>query len=274
MPVYSPDGCPFCLPLVEEITPTFEDGTRIHVGESITFPNLYPFASYHVVTTITQAHFVEQFSVRQIADALAGQVRALTDCTGYISINWNYLPSAGASLPHPHLQGLADALPDTLPSRYIDASLQYQQESGRQYREDLIIHEEKGGRVLTGTRLFWYVHPVPIGEREIRCLLPITTVEDFFSVIDDYAADLLQIINLYRELGTFAFNVAIFFGLSEEKSFFHAFSTIISRINPNPLSGSDTAFMERLHLEPVILTLPEDLASFWRECAESGNWAL
>jgi len=27
---------------------------------------------------------------------------------------------------------------------------------------------------------------------------------------------------------------------------------------------SDSAFMERLHLEPVILTLPEDLADIFR----------
>jgi hypothetical protein len=40
---------------------------------------------------------------------------------------------------------------------------------------------------------------------------------------------------------------------------------MISRINPNPSSTSDSAFMERLHLEPVILTLPEDIGNFYKK---------
>ena len=40
---------------------------------------------------------------------------------------------------------------------------------------------------------------------------------------------------------------------------------MISRINPNPSSTSDSAFMERLHLEPVVMTLPEDLGKFYKK---------
>jgi hypothetical protein len=39
---------------------------------------------------------------------------------------------------------------------------------------------------------------------------------------------------------------------------------MIARINPNASSISDTAFMERLHLEPVILTLPEEVGRMFR----------
>jgi len=46
---------------------------------------------------------------------------------------------------------------------------------------------------------------------------------------------------------------------------FRAFCSMISRINPNPSSTADSAFMERLHLEPVILTLPEDLGKFYKK---------
>jgi hypothetical protein len=38
-----------------------------------------------------------------------------------------------------------------------------------------------------------------------------------------------------------------------------AFCTMIARINPNPKSISDSAFMERICREPVVMTLPEDI---------------
>jgi len=260
VPEYSSDGCPFCPGLVESVTPVFSDGTRIRVGESITFPNLYPFAAYHIVTVITGAHSTVQFTPSQVADALSGQLIALKNQDGYISINWNYLPSAGASIPHPHLQGLVDNTPDTLPAQYINSSSRYYKQYGTPYFSIVKLHEEQSKRSLAGTRLFWYAHPVPCGEREIRCILPITTVSEFSEYIDDFCADLVEILGLYRDLGTSAFNMSIFFGTEKESDYFTAFCSIIARINPNPLSTSDTAFMERLHLEPVILTLPEDLA--------------
>ena len=265
VPVYPAEGCPFCQELIEQATPAFPDGSRIRIGESVTFPNLYPFAAYHVVTTITAAHTVAAFTPSQIADALKGQTTALWEQEGYISINWNYLPSAGASLPHPHLQGLCDHLPDYLPGRYLEQSRQYLLDHGRRYADLLIAYEQKFGRILSGTRLFWYAHPVPVGEREIRCIFPFTTLHDFSRVILDFSLDLVRIIAFYRELGTTALNMAVFFGTDRDRDHFTAFCSVISRINPNPLSTSDTAFMERLHLEPVIMTPPEELAKMWAE---------
>ncbi|WP_319579612.1 galactose-1-phosphate uridylyltransferase [uncultured Methanospirillum sp.] len=265
VPAYSNEGCPFCPDHIEEVTPVFPDGKRICVGESITFPNLYPFAAYHVVTSITHEHTVSRFTPRQIADALRGQVVALEKQTGYVSINWNYLPSAGASLPHPHLQGLCDKAPDTLPARYLSAGAGYPGLHGKKYFEHVREYEEQNKRDLPGTRMFWYANPVPVGEREIRCLLPLTTIQEFRRVLEVFADDLVTILGFYQDLGTSAFNMAIFFGTDEDRDHFSAFCSLISRINPNPLSTSDTAFMERLHLEPVILTLPEDLADTWRE---------
>jgi UDPglucose--hexose-1-phosphate uridylyltransferase len=127
------DGCPFCPGTVLTVTPTFPDGSRIQFGESVTFPNLYPFGEGHVVTVITKDHFVEKFSRQQIVDALHGQMTALLPVGGYASINWNYLPSAGASLLHPHMQGLADSRPPAIVERYLSAGQKYRSEYGRSY---------------------------------------------------------------------------------------------------------------------------------------------
>jgi hypothetical protein len=58
--------------------------------------------------------------------------------------------------------------------------------------------------------------------------------------------------------------MSIFFDKTNRTHGFSAFCSLISRINPNPFSISDSAFMERLHLVPVILTLPEDLGKYYR----------
>ena len=69
---------------------------------------------------------------------------------------------------------------------------------------------------------------------------------------------------LYRRLGTHALNMSLFFDRQRLGNGFCAFASIISRINPNSTSTSDSAFMERIHQEPVILTMPEELAAVYR----------
>jgi UDPglucose--hexose-1-phosphate uridylyltransferase len=259
-----PENCPFCPDLIDSVTPTFSDGKRINIGESITFPNLFPFAEWHTVTVITRDHYREEFSKNEIRDALLGQVASLKRASGYKSINWNYLPSAGASIAHPHLQGMADRRPPALAEKYMVTSGAYALRTGRSYWDDLRDHEHETLRYLFGEELFWYAHFVPLGEREVRCVMPISCFDEFDSFIDDFTDGLLSIIRLYRSLGTYAFNLSIFFDKGKN-NYFSAFCSMISRINPNVSSTSDTAFMERLHLEPVILTLPEDVGSSNRD---------
>jgi galactose-1-phosphate uridylyltransferase len=264
-PEFPPEGCPFCAGNLLSATPVFPGGGRIVVGESVTFPNLYPFAEWHTVTVITRDHAVPSFTTGQLVDAFTGQLDSLTGHDGYASLNWNYLPSAGASLAHPHLQGLVDSRPSPLAERYIAGSEQYLREQGRSYWDDLRKAEGEGDRVLMEGEIFWFAHPVPLGEKEIRGILPVSHLSDLRPLLRDLARDLLEIIAFYRELGTRAFNFALFFDREGCDRGFSAFCSLIARINPNPLSLSDSAFMERLHLEPVILTLPEEVARLYRE---------
>ena len=267
MPYFPQDAvsnCPFCRERVFSVTPVFLDGKRICRGESITVPNLFPFGEWHTVTIITRRHVVDTFSRKEIAHALSGQSESLLKAEGYKSINWNYLPSAGASIAHPHLQGLADRRAPFIAERYAIAGRRYLMKHGRTYWEELRSFESGSSRYLFGDELFWYANPVPLGEREVRCILPVATLEEFIPYIDSFAEDLLRVISMYRYLGTHAFNASLFFDKNREENGFSSFCSIISRINPNPLSMSDSAFMERLHLEPVILTFPEDLAEFFR----------
>lgn len=274
-PPYVPapdESCPFCPGRLEAETPSFADGARICRGESVTFPNLFPFASWHTVTVITRAHSVERFTVDQIADALSGLSSSLQGQAGYASMNWNYLPSAGASITHPHMQGIADPAPTALQGRYIDASTAYLQARGRRYWDDLVDLESASDRFLFKDGISWFASPVPVGEREVRGVLPVTTVEEIGPCIRPLARGILRVIDCYRALGTRAFNMAVYFGSPSDKGSFSAFCSIIARINPNPASMTDSAFMERLHAEPVAMTLPEEFGRFFRGEAASGRF--
>jgi UDPglucose--hexose-1-phosphate uridylyltransferase len=259
------EGCPFCRDAVMAVTPTFPDGNRIIRGESVTFPNLFPFGEGHIVTVITREHAVVAFSRQQILNALLSQIEALRLVDGYASINWNFLPSAGASLVHPHMQGLSDSRPSRIVDIYIAASEQYRKKQGRNYWDAVREQERSSDRYLFGDEILWSAHAVPVGEREVRGILPISMLDEMENYADLMAGGILEIISLYRELGTYAFNMSIFFDKSGNEHGFRAFCSMISRINPNPSSTSDSAFMERLHLEPVIMTLPEDLGKFYKK---------
>ncbi|MDD1683381.1 MAG: galactose-1-phosphate uridylyltransferase [Methanoregula sp.] len=259
------DGCPFCRDAVMTVTPTFPDGNRIIRGESITFPNLFPFGEGHVVTVLTREHAAVVFSRQQIVDALLSQIEALSRTDGYASINWNFLPSAGASLVHPHMQGLSDSCPTRIADMYITASDKYRKKQGRNYWDVVREQERFSERYLFGDEILWSAHAVPVGEREVRGILPISKLDEMENYADLLARGILEITSLYRELGTFAFNMSVFFDKGGDDHGFRAFCSIISRINPNPSSTSDSAFMERLHLEPVIMTLPEDLGKFYKK---------
>ncbi|HTY51572.1 MAG TPA: galactose-1-phosphate uridylyltransferase [Methanomicrobiales archaeon] len=262
------DGCPFCDENLLTATPTFPDGRRILVGESVTFPNLYPFAEWHTVTVISRDHQVSSFTTGQLVDAITGLSESLRGHDGYPSVNWNFLPSAGASLAHPHLQGLVDREPSPLAARYLAGSRAYQEKHGRRYSDDLRKAERKAGRVLIDGDILWLAHAVPLGEKEIRGILPVSRLSRLGEVLGDLARDLLGFIAFYEQLGTRAFNFSLFFDREGPDRGFNAFCSLIARINPNQFSMSDSSFMERLHLEPVILTLPEDLARMYRERKE------
>lgn len=259
------EGCPFCGDNIMTVTPVFPDGNRILRGESVTFPNMFPFSKGHVVTIITREHAVTTFSRQQIVDALLSQTEALLRNDGYASINWNFLSSAGASLAHPHMQGLSDARPTRIVEIYLNSARDYQKKHGRNYWDAVEEQERASDRFLFGEEILWSAHAVPVGEREVRGILPISTLDELENYTDLLAQGILEVIALYRKLGTYAFNMSVFFDKRSNDHGFRAFCSIISRINPNPSSMSDSAFMERLHLEPVIMTLPEDLGKFYKK---------
>jgi len=261
---YRAEKCDFCPDMIETSTPSFPDGTRLYIGDSVTFPNKYPYSACHAVTVITRDHDPDFYTKNEISDALLGQCKVLKKCQGYHSINWNCLPSAGASMIHPHLQGLSDHNPSYATGLYIKKSREYSARNKKNYWDELVRAERESERFLFDNGVVWCAHFVPFGEKEVRGYLPVSSIQEFEDCIDEVAGGIVRVIEFYRKMEHYAFNMSIRFDRGGSDGSFKSYVSMIARINPNPVSISDSAFMERLHYEPVVMTVPEKIPELWR----------
>ena len=101
--------CPFCRPQVDSRTPRLHpdlsaDG-RLVQGDSLLFPNLFPYGSYSAVSLFDNNHFVEigRASAESYANSFLNCSRYLAKIhthdprVAYTAITQNHLPSAGGS---------------------------------------------------------------------------------------------------------------------------------------------------------------------------------
>ena len=114
--------CPFCRPQVlvrtPRLIPQIHPAGRMFRGESLLFPNLFPYGAYSAVSLFDNTHFVEigTATERSYADCLVNCVDYLKRVSrhdpsaAYMAITQNHLPSAGGSMVHPHLQVHADQI--------------------------------------------------------------------------------------------------------------------------------------------------------------------
>lgn len=180
------DRCPFCRPQRDSQTPQFPPDFhvtgRMVNGQSVLFPNLFPYARYSAVSLFGEKHFVE------IGTASAGsyhdcflncaaflqRVRQTDPAAVYMGIAQNHLPSAGGSLLHPHLQVHADRIAPNH-HRFLDRRTRaYRDTIGLNLFSELLKHErDDGARIIGRTGNWdWLAAFAPEGFYEIWGILP------------------------------------------------------------------------------------------------------
>jgi len=107
---------------IGQVIPPIEllDG-RIRCGESIIFPNKFPFGLNHAVTVMSTAHYIpiEKFELQHIRDAIRVSVEYIR---AIVKLNtetpalwpvlvWNYMPPSAGSIIHPHMQVFVEDMP-------------------------------------------------------------------------------------------------------------------------------------------------------------------
>lgn len=265
--------CPFCPELVELVTPKFTAGRfskeRYAVGESLCFPNAFPYDENGAVTVMCHSHYLAlaDFDAGVIGDAVGCCLEYLGDLRGaqpeavFQSVNWNYMPLAGGSIVHPHLQVTASTTPTNYYSSMLSMLERYHQVHTTDFWYDLVRQEEHlGERFITQKgHMSWLVAFAPLGVFDIigvmdRAYRPSEVRDD---VMDDLVSGLLKVLGYIDALNMYSLNMSLYF--LPVNDLFTPHVRICPRVSIPPFGTSQINYMRMLHNEPMTTMKPEDV---------------
>lgn len=266
--------CFFCPENIENTTPMLPEGYRIKKGAACLFPNLFPFGGFHTVGVFSGDHYLElnQFDEKLLVDCFETcldyfeLVHAKHREIKYWHIDWNHMPSGAASIIHPHVQVMADPDPTPCLRELIELSKSYHDRNGGNYWFDLVEAEKVKGERFIGRSgsVNWLASFAPQGNREVMAIFSnVSTLAKLERRgLEELCDGLSRILKGYYAIGARSFNMATFSGPCDEdlSDFYFLNFRLISRPTPAPFYTSDNGFMEKLHHEPIVETIPERLA--------------
>jgi UDPglucose--hexose-1-phosphate uridylyltransferase len=275
--IATPAFCPFDSEHLEKATVPFPaelsaEG-RIRVGHAVVVPNIMAYATYSAVGIYDPGrHFLDldELTPSLVGDALtamvrhARAVRRLDPSAGWSSVNANYLPPAGASLVHPHLQSAHDSCGLTSQRLLVERAAAWRDEHGSCYWADLVSQEAGGPRWLGHIgRVAWLTPFAPTGFHEVWGV--VDGAADLTELTEqdtqDLGRGLSQVLAAYRDWNLASFNFAVIGGGPRGREQGHqVVLKVLSRSNPEPVYRSDATYFERLLGEAMIDLSPEEVA--------------
>ena len=269
--------CPFCPDKVHAITPCFPKSLipegRMQKDDMVIFPNLAPYDAIGAVAIYGSRHFIPmtEFTPGLMASAFGFALdffRRLESSghpeSVYHIINWNYMPPAGSSIIHPHLQVFASSTAPNLMRQEIEASQRYLNDHGACFWEDLTASEMKTGERYLGKigRSHWMTAYAPMGVagdvlavlEDVRCTLDLTAQD-----IQDIAAGLANVMAEYDKMGIYSFNMNFFTGARTDDHFrFHLLFSPRAFFSQK-LGTPDVGALQFLFNETVCMAHPEEI---------------
>ncbi len=275
--------CPFCADKVLAVTPCFPvdiipEG-RLQKDDMVIFPNIAPYDSIGAVATFGARHFIPMtaFTPQLMASAFgfAQEFFRRIESTGhpesvYHIINWNYMPPAGSSLIHPHLQVFSTSSAPNLLRQELQASKNYLDTRGANYWQDLVAAEQKSGSRYLGRigRTHWMTAFAPMGVagdvlavlEDARCMLDLGPQD-----LMDIAAGLAKVIAGYDKMGIYSFNMNFFTGAGTDDHFrFHLLFSPRTFFSQQ-LGTPDVGALRNLFNETLCMAYPEEIRDMLKQ---------
>jgi galactose-1-phosphate uridylyltransferase len=268
--------CPFCKPGVYEKTPKFPEKIvpegRIERGESILFPNAFPYDAHSAVAVVGDDHYraIDAFPEKVLADAFSAAIAYIEkvfeydDTAVHHSISMNYMPSAGGSIIHPHIQVIAGDTPTTYQREFTEAARRYREDTGAFFFDELIRQEkETGDRFIEETDgVTWLSSFAPKGIAEFLAVFAST--EPLISLdaaaMDAFCRGLTRVLAYLGSRNFASFNLAAYSALSQDSPY-PTHARVVPRTTLPPLGASDINYLELLHDEVLTIITPEDAAA-------------
>ena len=177
--------CPFCPESILAKTPMFTKDFlaegRIFSGESTVVPNLLGHAEQSILAILSKRHHLglDEFTPKLLFDGFKGaaqylkRLREVDPSVRYPALAFNYLPPAGSSIFHPHMQVLARDRPFYLVNLLLEKSKTYFEANGSSFWSDLLRAEKMGERYLFGSGgVEWLAPFAPLrGLNEVQAIV-------------------------------------------------------------------------------------------------------
>jgi len=265
--------CPFCPEVIDQVTPKFHPDLlckeRYSLGDALCVPNVFPYDENGAVCVMTKKHYVAltEFTHGIISDALACCFEYLHDVVIrqpdmiYQSVNWNYMPLAGGSVIHPHLQITASSSPTNYYTDMLPALKDYRAEHGSDYWEDLCRQEQQLGQrsIAAGDNVSWLVAFAPMGVFDIlgifhKVHIPADIDE---ATLKDLVQGIMHVLKYIDSLNMSSLNMSVYFHMNN--SLFTPHLRICPRVSIPPFDTSQVNYMKMLHNESLTIMKPEDI---------------
>jgi UDPglucose--hexose-1-phosphate uridylyltransferase len=269
-------SCLFCGENARTRTACYADdllpGGRLEQGEAVLFANLFSLAQHHPVIVLSKQHFLRpsEFRPQLLGDGFHAARMFLNelyerDATlSFATVNCNYLPPAGASLVHPHLQMLATHVPYSYHARLLSGSTEYLMRNGTYYYADLLDEEQKlGERYIAHLGAWhWLAAFSPMGSNEIMAVHDTEGDMGRITVGDlrDLCEGISRVLAFYERRGHLSFNFSLYSARGGETIGIRCIFKIVTRQNLYPNYRNDDYFLQKMLQSELIITLPEDLA--------------
>jgi len=274
--------CPFCPDKVLKITPLFPEEIlpegRLISEDRILFPNIAPYDSLGAVATMGSRHYIPMTEITsdRIVKSfnLAFEFFRRVEATGhpeavYHLINWNYMPPAGSSLIHPHLQVFSTSSAPNLMRQELEAGRTYLETKGTNFWEDLVAHEKADGQRYLGTigRTNWLTTYAPMGVAgDVLAVVAGTrsTLELTNDDLQDLADGLTRLMAAYDRMGIYSFNMNFFTGAAgDDSARFHLLFSPRTFFN-QALGTPDIGALRNLFNETLCMAFPEEINALLR----------
>lgn len=270
-------NCPFCPENVKTKTPMFpkdflKEG-RIFVGDAVVIPNLLGHAERSVLVVLSLEHHLKlkDFTPKLILDGFKGglaylkRLSEVEPSVRFPAFVFNYLPPAGSSIFHPHMQVLARDRPFFLVKLLQEKSRAYCESNRSSYWTDLLRTERAGERYLFEVEgVEWLVPFAPLrGLNEAQAIVRSKSnlLELSDRELEGLAEGMSKILRFYHEEGYVSFNTILLSGpMDEHLDYFDVNLRMISRPGVQALNFTDAWALPYLLWDGEAVEEPEHFA--------------
>jgi galactose-1-phosphate uridylyltransferase len=270
-------NCPFCPENVRSKTPMFTPDIvpegRIEQGDVVVVPNLIGHAERSVLAILSEQHHLRlnEFTPKIFLDALnAGlsylkRLFKLEPNERFPVFVINYLPPAGSSIVHPHMQILVRESPFFLVKLLLNKSEEYYLRFKSSYWSDLLEIERGHERYLFSENgVEWLTPFAPLrGIAEVQAVVPgrSNLLELTEEELEGIARGLSKILKFYHHESLSCFNVILLSGpLDMHLDYFDINLRVMARPGLQNISFTDAWALPYFLWDGEAVEEPEKLA--------------